>query len=204
MSLSRDIAIALKAPENAIKAMLARCGDRPFAAALIAQCAHESANFTRTRESLDYTPEALRRMWPGRFTDDEARRFGRIPGRTADQISIANKAYNGRMGNQLGSCDGWHFRGGGYIQLTGRANYVKYASICGIPAQDLPQLITQPDVAARVAVAYWDVEGFTHVLDTLGFDAVSNKLNTGRVDRPAHGAEDRRLKYEIVQMAMGA
>jgi len=204
MSTATAIAAALGAPLPAVQAMLRHCGGRSFAAALIAQCAHESANFTRTRESLNYTPEALRRVWPNRFTPDEARRMGRIPGRGADQMQIANKAYNGRMGNEMNSSDGWRYRGGGYIQLTGKANYTKYASICDVPIRDHPEEIEHPDTAARVAVAYWDVEGLTHILDTLGFDAVSNRINTGRVDRPAHGLEDRRMKYELVQMAMGA
>jgi putative chitinase len=50
------------------------------------------------------------------------------------------------LGNQ-GSPDGASFRGRGFIQLTGRANYTQYAAETGHP------LVTQPELACTPAIA---------------------------------------------------
>ncbi len=36
-------------------------------AAFIGQCAHESMNFTKLEENLNYSAEALMKTWPSRF-----------------------------------------------------------------------------------------------------------------------------------------
>jgi putative chitinase len=56
-----------------------------------------------------------------------------------------------KLGKQLGntvSGDGYKYRGRGYVQLTGRANYAKFASLLSI------DLVTRPDEALGPAVAY--------------------------------------------------
>jgi len=63
--------------------------------------------------------------------------FNRTPTITeADVAAHFNNMYNGRMGNRIGSNDGSRFRGAGYIQLTGRNNYTRFAryigSICAL------------------------------------------------------------------------
>lgn len=86
------------------------------------QCHHETGGFRFFIENLNYTAEALRRIWPRHFPDDAtARAYARHPER------IANRAYANRMGNgNESSGDGWRFRGRGAIQLTGRNNYTRY------------------------------------------------------------------------------
>ncbi len=68
----------------------------------IAQCGHESGGFKQLEESLNYTPEALKATFNKgviRFTDFDAYRYGRTPGKPADQRMIGILAYGGRMGN---------------------------------------------------------------------------------------------------------
>lgn len=43
-----------------------------------------------------------------------------------DPQALANMVYNGRMGNRRDSNDGFHFRGRGPKQLTGRDNYTAF------------------------------------------------------------------------------
>lgn len=59
------------------------------------------------------------------------------------------------LGNQ-GAPDGERFRGRGYVQLTGRANYETYGRQIGLGKQllDEPELASAPDVAARLLAAF--------------------------------------------------
>lgn len=90
---------------------------------LLAQCNHESANFTRMVENLNYSVTGLLTVFPKYFSATTANMYGRTSNQPANQTLIANIAYGGRMGNRAGTNDGSDFRGRGVIQLTGRDNY---------------------------------------------------------------------------------
>ena len=85
---------------------------RNRAAHLLGQAHHESGGFRRTREGLYYsTPERLMAVWPTRFkTVEDAMPY------TKDPQKLANKVYNGRMGNAKDSNDGWLYAGKGFLQ----------------------------------------------------------------------------------------
>lgn len=55
------------------------------------------------------------------------------------------------LGNTLKG-DGYRFRGRGYVQLTGRANYAKAGKKLGIDLVGNPDLALQPDIAARILI----------------------------------------------------
>lgn len=61
-------------------------------------------------------------------------------------------------GRQLGNTqpnDGYDFRGRGFIQLTGRANYTRYANKIGRPdIVSNPELANDPELSAKLSVAY--------------------------------------------------
>lgn len=61
--------------------------------------------------------------------------------------------YNGIAGNGIG--DGYKFRGRGFNQLTGRANYANVGKMIGVDLVNNPDLLSQPDVAAKAMVAYF-------------------------------------------------
>jgi len=65
--------------------------------------------------------------------------------------------YEGRsdLGNTKEG-DGKRYKGRGYIQLTGRANYTHYGNKLGVDLAGNPELAKKPSVAADVAVAYWN------------------------------------------------
>lgn len=95
----------------------------------LAQMAHESQGFTKTRENLNYSAEALVVMFKGRISQAEAMKYGRSADHPADQIEIANRIYGGEWGKKnLGNTqpgDGSRFIGRGYKMVTGRYNYQK-------------------------------------------------------------------------------
>ncbi len=58
------------------------------------------------------------------------------------------------IGERLGNTepgDGYLFRGRGYVQLTGRANYTKNGGLLSIDLVGDPDLALRPDVAYRIA-----------------------------------------------------
>lgn len=59
------------------------------------------------------------------------------------------------LGNN-GPPDGEKFRGRGYVQLTGRANYSKYGNSIGLGKQlvDEPELASNPDIAGKLLAAF--------------------------------------------------
>ena len=88
----------------------------------LAQCAHESGRFLVTRENLNYSAQGLLKTFKRHFNDRTAKLYARNP------EAIANKVYGGRLGNAE-ITDGWKFRGRGYIQTTGKANYAELDKI---------------------------------------------------------------------------
>ena len=117
-------------------------GLRADALAYILATAWGEAKFTPQRENMSYSAARIREVWPSRFpTVADAKPYERQP------VKLANKVYNGRLGNQEGSNDGWDFRGGGLDQLTGRVNYRKRN------LEQTPEGILEPEVAARSIIA---------------------------------------------------
>jgi predicted chitinase len=83
--------------------------------------------------------------------------FTEVGGKFAPIPEYASgEAYNGRadLGNTQPG-DGPRFKGRGYIQLTGRANYREYGEKLGIPLEQNPDLALKPDVAAKILVQYF-------------------------------------------------
>ena len=73
---------------------------------LIGQVIHESGSFKLTRENLNYSVEAMMRVWPKRFpTEESAKPYSRNP------KALADKVYSGRMGNKEGEGYKWIGRG---------------------------------------------------------------------------------------------
>jgi putative chitinase len=92
--------------------------------------------------------------------------------------AIANRVYANRLGNgDEKSGDGWRYRGSGYKQLTGRANYREIGAIIGLDLETDPESARQPESAARVAFAFWDARGCSPIADNGDVDGVAEKIN---------------------------
>lgn len=90
----------------------------------LANLLHESGEFTHKTEVLNYTPKRLMQVWPARFRDyEKALKYSQ------NQKLLAEEVYGNRrdLGN-IQAGDGWRFRGSGFIQMTGRLNFVAFAS----------------------------------------------------------------------------
>jgi putative chitinase len=169
--------------------------------AWLATIAHESARLTRLVENLNYSAEGLAATWPARYVDMTGH-----PTATAQRIArkpeqIANLTYAGRMGNgSAGSGDGWHFRGRGLIQITGRANYAATAAGLGLPDLiDEPELLESPHLAAFSAAEWWHRNGCNALADAGDMAAVTRKVNGGLT-----GLDDRLRLYSAALRYLGS
>ena len=73
--------------------------------------------------------------------------FNTLPGQAAFS------AYENRMGNKRPG-DGARYKGRGYVQLTGRDNYIKYGGMLGIPLVDNPDSACAPEIAACLLAGF--------------------------------------------------
>jgi putative chitinase len=161
-------------------------------AAFIGQCAHESANFTRLEENLNYSPERLMKVWPSRFPDmTTAMKYAHQP-----QL-LANKVYAGRLGNNQEN-DGWNFHGRGLIQLTGRENYERCGKAIGVDLINQPNLLVDPHYAAVSAGWFWSKKGLNDLADIEDYDTMTKRINGGLV-----GLDDRKAKIAKAISVLG-
>jgi putative chitinase len=149
-------------------------------AAFIGQCGHESNNFRTLEENLNYSANALMRVWPSRFPDnDVAEKYANKPEK------IANKVYSGRMGNTEDG-DGWKYHGRGLIQLTGKDNYTRCGEALGIDLVNNPDLLLEPEFATASAGWFWRKHGLNQLADLGDWVAITKRINGG-----IHGIDDR-------------
>lgn len=155
-------------------------------AAFIGQCKHESG-FKTLVENLNYSKEALCRIWPKRFPSIEsAEPYHRKPEK------IANKVYADRMGNgDEKSGEGWLYRGRGLIQLTGKNNYASAST--GLNVGDLliayPEVVATPLYACLTAGWFWNENKLNELADKKDWVGLTKKINGGMI-----GLEER-IKY---------
>ena len=162
------------------------------ACAFLAQVGHESAQLNRIEENLNYSAQALRKVFPKYFrTPQEASSYAHHPER------IANRVYANRMGNgSEESGDGWKYRGRGLIQITGRDNYVSMSALMGKDLTVWPDALMMPLDACRSAALWWKANGLNALADKLAADERKTfETITKRVNGGLNGLEDRWAIY---------
>lgn len=90
--------------------------------------------------------------------------------------------YQTHKGQQLGNVqygDGYTFRGGGWIQLTGRTNYRNYGQRIGVDLENYPSYSTDPQTAARVLAAFFKDTGVADAANARDWQRVQTLVNGG-------------------------
>ena len=169
-------------------------------AAFLAQCGHESAGFSVLSENLNYSSDALNKLFGKYFV-----KAGRdsVPYHRQPE-KIANVIYAGRMGNgDTASGEGYKFRGRGPIQLTGKSNYVQFANDM---FEDPETVLDNPDVVAldketalASAVWFWQKNKLNAFADKGDILNMTKRINGGTI-----GLEDRIKHYEHALHVLGA
>lgn len=163
-------------------------------AAFLANVGHETNGGRRLVESLDYTAERAQAVFGRRATPEVLEACRRV-GKPADQRAIANAVYGGEWGQRnLGNIlpdDGWRFRGRGLMQLTGRANYQRFADVLGVALDDaFLRALETPFGAAESAAHFWAVAHCNDPADNGNIARVRRIVNGGSV-----GLDDVQARY---------
>ena len=90
--------------------------------------------------------------------------------------------------------DGRRYKGRGFIQLTGRANYREAGRALGLDLINNPALAATDLNAARVAAWYWDSRELNSPADQGNFLEVTRRINGG-----TNGYWDRMRYYNRAQ-----
>ena len=153
----------------------------------LSQCGHESGGFKAVTENLNYSADGLKKIFPKYFPGNLNESYARNPQK------IANKVYSSRMGNgDEASGEGFKFRGRGFIQLTGKSNYMSFDKTVD------DDIIANPDLVATKyplasAAFFFQKNNLWSICDQGATDqvvaAVTKRVNGGHI-----GLQDR-LKH---------
>jgi len=163
----------------------------------LGQIAHESGDFTIKTESMNYsTPSRIVDIWPSRFNLDGSGNKKNANGFIKNQELLAEAVYGGRMGNNVAG-DGFRFRGGGFLQLTGKEAYQGYAKYLNKTVGETADLLRSDNKYALDA-ACWEyvVNMKLNPVADLGLTEeiivrITKKINGGTI-----GLDDRRTKVK--------
>lgn len=109
---------------------------------------------------------------------------------------LGNRAYfnkyDGRkdLGNTQAG-DGYKFRGRGYIQITGRANYTEISKDLNIDFVSNPDLLSQEANAMLSAIWFWNKRKLNTFADRNDIITLTKRINGG-----SNGLADRKAKFE--------
>ena len=156
-------------------------------AMFVAQCGHESAGFRVLSENLNYSAKALNTIFPKYF-----RRAGRDANDYHRQPEkIANVIYANRMDNgDSDSGDGWRFRGGGILQLTGRYNYTQFGKAVEMSPEEAVDYVRTKKGALDSACWFWDTNNINKWCDAMDVVGATKRINGGTI-----GLDDRKKHY---------
>ena len=150
----------------------------------LAQCGHESGGFKAVSENLNYSADGLKKIFGKYFPGNLNESYARQPEK------IAARVYASRMGNgDEASKEGFKFRGRGYIQLTGKANYTNFTKFIGEDCVSNPDLVATKYPLASAAF-FFDSNKLWAICDKGADDATVTSV-TKRVNGGTIGLADR-------------
>jgi putative chitinase len=142
--------------------------------AFVSQILHESQYLSKMRENMNYRAERLLVVFPKYFTKESAALYGGNPQK------IASRVYASRMGNgDESSMDGWKYRGGGAMHLTGKDMYERFSKFCSLDLVSKPEMISDPDLAMLSAAWVWNQKGLNSLADKGDIKGITRLINGG-------------------------
>jgi putative chitinase len=156
----------------------------------VSQCAHESNNFRSLEENLNYSADALARVFPRYFGAGkrDAAAYARNPEKIANYVYM-DQFRTAKMGN-VNEGDGWRFRGRGLKQLTGRDNYTRFGKSVNMTAEQAAEYVATEKGAIESACWFWDTNKLNNIADTDDVVLMTKRINGGNI-----GLEDRQQRY---------
>jgi putative chitinase len=164
----------------------------------VSQCAHESNNFRSLEENLNYSEDALTRVFPRYFGAGKrnATEYARNPEKIANYVYMDEFRVS-KMGN-VNPGDGWLFRGRGLKQLTGRDNYTRFGKSINMSAEETAVYVATEKGAIESAAWFWDTNKLNTIADTDDVVLMTKRINGGDI-----GLADRQQRYARAMQVFG-
>jgi len=126
----------------------------PYAVVAILSNIAKECKFKPVRESMNYSSiSRLRDIFKTKFknlTDDQAQVY------VSNEEGLANFVYSNSEGNgSVESGDGFNYRGGGFIQLTKKNNYLAVGSKIGVDLTKNTNLVNDSSIGPKVMAQYF-------------------------------------------------
>lgn len=138
-----------------------------------AQIEHESG-LKPISENLNYSSVGLMTIFKKYFTSESSKEYARSPEK------IANRVYANRMGNgNEQSGEGWKYRGRGFIQITGKNNYILLSKDTRIDYLNNPDLLLNEADSMISALWYWKRINGNKLADEGNIRAITKAINGG-------------------------
>lgn len=172
-------------------------------AEMLALTNYETGGYSKTVENLKYTdPSRLMRTFREVTSLAQAQQLVQ-----AGEVAIGNTVYGGGKGASIGNKepgDGYKYRGRGFVQLTGKANYAKTGQALGIDLVGKPELLSEdPNVMAAVAVDFYKNSKLLQSITQDGnFGRAARGLNGGN-ELPGMGDRHRLYLSYLEQLGKG-
>ncbi len=106
------------------------------------------------------------------------------------------KTYDGRMGNNNPG-DGYRYRGRGFIQLTGKKNYIDASRALGVDLVKNPEIAEKPEMGAKTSVYFWKTNVQPNVSNWDDTKTITRLVNGGY-----NGLEDRKMRFAAFKQDM--
>lgn len=158
----------------------------------LAQTCHESSNYTRLEENLNYSYLGLLKTFKKYFSSEKIAKLYE-----KKKEKIANKVYGNRYGNgnEL-SGDGYKFRGRGPIQITFKNNYENFSKFLFgddrvVKNPDL--ILINKDICVHSACWFWYKNNLNNSADKKDITTNTKIINGGN-----NGLKDRIIKYNFI------
>ena len=97
--------------------------------------------------------------------------------------------------------DGYKYHGRGYLQYTGRDNYTRYGNMFGVDLKNTPEIAAEPEMAAKLAIAFWKHEVPPHQRENVQASAqIINGGTNGMEERVRRAQEWQKvITPELIQ-----
>lgn len=168
--------------------------DDPLVIAIfMGQISHECSGGTIIRENMSYRAQRIMEIFgvgkhSAKVTRDEAERLAGNPQALAERVyGLGNPKKAAELGNTRPG-DGFRYRGGGMLQLTGGYNYRNRGAKIGYDLYNNPEQLDNPTVSFRVAIAEFVGLGCVPLAKRGDVVGVTLKVNGGR-----NGLADRQV-----------
>jgi putative chitinase len=164
----------------------------------LSQAMHESGNFKRLEEGLNYGAEGLLNNFKKYFIDKTNKPLADVNAYARKPQMIASHVYANRMGNgDEASQEGWKFRGRGFMQITGKGLYTEFGKSIGEDLVANPDIVVTPKYAALSAAWFFGSKGCIQIADKGPTPDVVKQV-TFRINGGYNGLDERQANFNTL------